>query len=137
MTTYAERLHELTLLKDFIETTIEDAFEKYHPEIWEELDFDIGSDDYDNSLEIYFQNSLPYPWEPCKEVREAVYALGFTNVYWNFKKDVDKQFGMMDEIRNWEPRHTREAKYWVSNKYGYVDDRFDEKHWESTYRRQK
>lgn len=140
--TMAQKLHEASLIQHEIENVISDAYEKYEPEVYETLDFDIGSDEYDNSIEIYFKISLPYPYEPCKEIRQAVYALGFSIVYWNFLKDsmdVTSETGYnikddaKDEIRGWEPRHTRNSSLWIPNKYGYVDGRFDETKWKEKY----
>jgi hypothetical protein len=121
-----------------------DAFEKYEPEIKLD-DLKIGCDYYDWSIEIYFQESIPYPWEPCKEIRDMIYEMGFKNVYWNFTKDTrdvmcDRYIGekeqlvkdSKDEIRNWEPRHTEHAK-WIETKYGYVDERFNEEEWCKKY----
>ena len=122
-----------------------EAFEEHEPELYDRLDFHICSDDYDNSIEIYFDISLPYPYEPCKEIRDKIYALGFSIVYWNFLKDTmdvvcDRFIGQApelvknsaDEIRGWEPRHNRHA-HWIPCKYGYVDDRFKEEDWISKY----
>lgn len=141
----AERLHDSYIVQEQVEQVIFEAFEKYEPEIYKKLELHIGSDSYDNSIEIYFDISLPYPYEPCKEIREAVYKLGFSSVYWNFCKDTmdvmcDRIIGeepkMMnnskDEIRDWEPRHDKFA-HWIPNKYGYVDERFNEKEWEAKY----
>lgn len=141
----AEKLHAAYSVIQLVETTIEEAFEKYEPEIYDGLDFSIGSDDYDNSIEIYIKNKLPYPYEPCKEIREAIYSLGFSIVYWNFLGDTmdvicDRFIGQEptlvknspDEIRGWEPRHNKSA-HWTPTKYGYVDDRFNEQEWASKY----
>lgn len=143
--TVAERLHDSYGVQSEVKNVIMEAFEKYEPEIYEILDFNIGSDYYDNSIEIYFNVSLPYPYEPSKEVREAVYDLGFSIVYWNFNKDTmdvicDRFIGREpemvknspDEIRGWEPRHNKHA-HWIPNKYGYVDKRFNQKEWELKY----
>ena len=145
--TITERLHDSYYVQLKIEDIISEAFEKYESEVSgnPEFDFSIGSDHYDNSIEIYFNFSLPYPYEPCKEIRDIIYNLGFSIVYWNFSKDAmdvfcDRLIGeeskiiknSRDEIRGWEPRHNRNA-HWIANKYGYVDDRFNEKEWESKY----
>jgi len=148
--TIAERLHDSYIVQMQVEDVIMDAFEQHEPEIYDKLEFHIGSDYYDNSIEIYFDISLPYPYEPCNEVRQAVYDLGFSRVYWNFLKDVmDVQCnrvspplpdniwkGSPDEIRDYEPRHNRYG-IWINNKYGYVDDRFNEDEWKSKYNFQK
>ena len=141
----AERLHDSTWVESHIEDVIMEAYKKYEPELYGRLDFHIGSDEYDNSIEIYFDISLPYPYEPCKEIRKAIYDLGFSIVYWNFNKDTmdvmcDRFIGTgpemvknsIDEIRGWEPRHNKHA-HWIPNKYGYVDDRFKKKKWEKKY----
>lgn len=142
--TLAERLHDSYIVRSQIEDQIMEAFEKYEPEIYNDLDFEIGSDDYDNSIEIYIQNSIPYPYEPCKEIREIIYSMGFSIVYWNFKADKvmvecdriigspNKLMESYDEIRGWEPRHGRYHR-WIPTKYGYVDERFNEKEWTSKY----
>jgi hypothetical protein len=144
--TVAERLHDSYRVQSEVENVIMEAFEKYEPEIYEKLDFHISSDYYDNSIEIYFDVSLPYPYEPSKEVRQTIYDLGFSIVYWNFLKDVmDVPCNRVappqpnniwknspDEIRGWEPRHNKHG-IWIRNEYGYVDDRFNQKEWESKY----
>lgn len=137
--TIAERLHDSYRVQYEVEEIITEAFEKYEPEIYKKLEFHIGADDYDNSIEIYFDISLPYPYEPCKEIRQIIYDLGFSIVYWNFLKDTmdvvcDRLIGQepeliknsCDEIRGWEPRHNKYA-HWIPTKYGYVDERFNEK----------
>jgi hypothetical protein len=146
--TVAERLHDSYRVQSEVGEVITEAFEKYEPEIADKLEFHIGSDDYDNSIEIYFDISLPYPYEPCNEIRQIIYGLGFSTVYWNFLKDVmDVPCNRVspppadgiwknspDEIRGWEPRHSKFG-IWIPNKYGYVDDRFNEKEWLSKYKR--
>lgn len=140
-----EKLHEAYRTITKVEDIILELFEKYEPEIHEGFDFDIGSDDYDNSIEIYVKVSLPYPYEPCKEIRQRIFDLGFDNVYWNFTIDTmdvicDRIIGKephlfknsQDEIRNWEPRHNKHA-HWESTKYGYVDERFNEDDWCKKY----
>lgn len=145
--TWAQRLHESYYTQSYIENFIEELFEEYEPNIYEILDFHISSDYYDNSIEIYFNVSLPYPYEPCKEIRQAIYDLGFSIVYWNFNKDVmdvpcDRIFpappdgiykNSYDEIRGWEPRHSKYA-IWQHTEYGYVDNRFNKKEWEQSYK---
>ncbi len=141
--TVAERLHDSFRVQNEVEELISDLFEKHEPEVYELLDFSIGSDDYDNSIEIYIKNSMPYPYEPCHEIRKAIYELGFGNVYWNFLADkrelpLDKTSGSglmrisYDEIRNFEPRHCRNY-LWIPCKYGYVDERFNEDEWNKKY----
>ncbi len=144
--TIAQRLHDSYEIQNHVENIIMEAYEKYEPEIYDNLDISIGSDYYDNSIEIYFNISLPYPYEPCKEIRKVIYDLGFSMVYWNFKEDTmdvicDRLIGeepkliknSCDEIRGWEPRHNRNA-HWIASKYGYVDERFNEKEWEEKYK---
>jgi hypothetical protein len=144
--TLADRLIEGELAKGKIIDELFDAFEKYEPEIYKKLDdIEIGCDYYDWSVEIYFKDSLPYPYEPCKEIRDMVYNMGFDKVYWNFTKDTrdvicDRYIGeasqvvknSMDEIRDWEPRHSKHNK-WIETKYGYIDERFNEEEWKSKY----
>lgn len=129
----AERLHDSYIIQNLVEEKILDLFEEFEPDVYEnpEFDFSISSDYYDNSIEIYFNFSLPYPYEPSKEIREKIYEMGFSMVYWNFKED--KTENTYDEIRGYEPRHYRDSSKWISCKYGYVDDRFDEKEWLSNY----
>ena len=134
----AKKLHESYIVQEYVEDVIDAAFKKYEPDIYYQLEYSIGSDWYDNSIEIYFDCSLPYPYEPCKEIREAVFDLGFSSVYWNFYKDEtelsegDKTIKTYDEIRNWEPRHYR-ANHWKPSPYGYVDERFNEEEWNKKY----
>jgi len=143
--TLAQKLHTYSTTQMLIEDAIESAFNTHEPEIGEMLEFGIGSDDYDNSIEIYFHISLPYPYEPCKEIRQIIYDMGFSIVFWNFLKDTqdvvcDRLIGQEpklmkespDEIRGWEPRHNKNA-HWTQTKYGYVDDRFNEKDWKRKY----
>ena len=141
--TVAERLHDSFRVQMEVDELISDLFEKHEPEVYELLDFSIGSDDYDNSIEIYIKNSIPQPYEPCYEIRKAIYELGFGNVYWNFLADkrelpLDKTNGSElmrvshDEIRNYEPRHSRNY-LWIPCKYGYVDERFNEDEWNKNY----
>ncbi len=142
----AEKLHDAEHLRYKINDIIDEAFMRYEPEIHRGLDFTFGSDYYDNSIEIYFHKSLPYPYEPCNEIRETIYAMGFSSVYWNFLEDVaDVKCNRIyppppdgiyknspDEIRDYEPRHSKNA-IWKETKYGYVDDRFNEEEWKSKY----
>lgn len=144
--TVAQKLHIGQSAKYRIEDELLEAFEEFEPEIYNlpDFGFEIGSDDYDNSLEIYFDISIPYPYEPCKEIRELAFSYGFSQVYWNFKHDTEmvetdrvfpKPNGLVesyDEIRGWEPRHGR-SHHWESTKYGYVDYRFNEEEWKSKY----
>lgn len=142
----SEKLHDSYSIQSQVEDVISEAFMEHEPEIYEKLDFHITSDYYDNSIEIYFDVSLPYPYEPSKEVRQVIYDLGFSIVYWNFLKDVldvpcnrvsppppnNIYINSPDEIRGYEPRHSKYS-IWIENKYGYVDDRFNEQEWKSKY----
>lgn len=141
--TVAERLHDSYRVQMEVDELISDLFEKYEPEIYENIDFSIGSDDYDNSIEIFIKNSIPYPYEPCYEIRKSIYDLGFSSVYWNFLADkrelpLDKTNGhesmrmSIDEIRNFEPRHSKNY-LWTGCKYGFIDDRFNEEEWSKKY----
>lgn len=125
----AEKLHEAYRLIEEVEEFIYDLFEEHEPEILKDLDYHISSDDYDNSIEIYFDIILPYPYEPSKEVRQGVYDLGFDMVYWNF---IDENGEYTEEIRGYEPRRLKNYQH-ISNKHGYVDNRFNEKQWKSKY----
>ncbi|QKZ15175.1 hypothetical protein [Spirosoma sp. KUDC1026] len=125
--TIAQRLHDSFLIQDSVEDMLLGLFEKYEPEVYEKIDFTIGSDDYDNSIEIYFNTPMPYPWEPCHALRKEIHAWGFSTVYWNFK--ADKDLGEYEEVRGYEPRHVRDSKQWIPTKYGYVDSRFNESEW--------
>lgn len=51
--TIAERLHDSYIVQGQVEDVIMDAFKRYEPDIYEKLDFEIASDEYDNSIEIY------------------------------------------------------------------------------------
>lgn len=130
-TTMAERLHEAFRVIDAVEETIMKAYEKYEPQIADRLDFKIMSDDYDNSLEIHIETLLSYPYEPCIEIRKEIYALGFSTVYWNFYNEGK----YADEIRGYEPRHSKHSSKWMPTEYGYVDERFVESEWKSKYLR--
>lgn len=142
--TIADRLCDSYSVQSQVEDLINELFEEHEPEIYEILEFHMGADWYDNSIEIYFDVSLPYPYEPCKEIREAIYKLGFSIVYWNFLKDTakvmcDRFIGKepslvetYDEVRGYEPRHYRLGQ-WKPTKYGYVDKRFNEKEWKLKY----
>jgi len=102
--TIADRLHDSYIIQRQIDEFISDAFEKWEPEIYNKLDFTIGSDEYDNSLEIFIHNLLPYPYEPCLEIRDTIKDLGFSIVYWNF---IDENGKYTDEIRGYEPRRLK------------------------------
>jgi len=104
--TIAERLHDSYRVQMEVEELISDLFEKYEPEVYELLDFSIGSDDYDNSIEIYIKNVIPYPYEPCWEIRDAIHSLGFSNLFWNF---ADEKGKFTEEIRGAEPRRFKDA----------------------------
>lgn len=139
--TIAERLHDSYKVQMLIEETIFDTFEKYEPEISENLDFSIGSDDYDNSIEIYIKNFIPYPYEPSWEVRDVIYSMGFSIVYWNF---MDENRKYTDEIRGNEPRRLRDAPertdakwckdFWDKWGISGTDSRFDGT-WFDNYKR--
>lgn len=105
--TVAKKLHESYQVQEQVEDTIYDAFEKYEPKIYKDLDISITSDFYDNSIEIYIKNYIPYPYEPSWDVRDEIYALGFGCVYWNFIDKNGEEF--TDEIRGTEPRRLKNA----------------------------
>ena len=140
----AQRLHELNTVQARVEQIVMEAIEEFEPEIYnDDFDLNIGSDWYDNSLEVDFLVSIPYPWEPRQETRKALYAMGFDIVYWNFRKDKNisipsqyaKQIDTYDEIRGYEPRHYKDSSTWELVKgIGYVDNRFDEKQWSEKYK---
>jgi len=139
--TVAERLHDSYVVQSHVVDIIFEAFEKYEPEIYDKLEFSIGSDSYDNSIEIYITNLMPYPYEPCLEIRNMIYALGFGRVYWNF---VDESGKITDEIRGYEPRRLRDAPerydakwckdFWEKWGISGTDNRFDGT-WFSKYQR--
>lgn len=129
--TVAERLHDSFRVQMEVDELISDMFEKHEPKIYDALDFSVGSDEYDNSIEIYVKNYLPYPYEPCYEIRKAIFDLGFGTVYWNFVNEECK--AMTDEIRGYEPRHYKDSSKWKGCKYGGVDDRFNEEEWNKNY----
>ena len=141
--TIAERLHDSYRVQEQVEEIIMEAFEKYEPENYEKMDFAIGSDDYDNSIEIYIKNIMPYPYEPCWEIRDAIYALGFGIVYWNFADDNGK---ITEEIRGTEPRRFKNApersdakwckEFWDKWGISGTDNRFDGT-WFDKYQRKK
>lgn len=138
--TLADKLIQAELTIDRTKDYIEELFLKYEPELYNSLDIEIGTDYYDTSIEIYFNMSLPYPYEPCKEIKQAIYDLGFKMVFWNFRHDgikgsSDKPITLTsekDEIRGWEPRHSKNNKEWMCSKYGFVDWRFNEKEYKSS-----
>jgi hypothetical protein len=144
--TLAMKMHEATHVIYEITDIIEEAFNEYESDVYENLDIKIYSDDHDNSIEIHFQNSMPYPYEPCHEIRKIIFDMGFKNVSWTFSKDTmdvicDRIIrgpklmeNSVDEVRNYEPRHNRYAP-WTKTIYGYVDDRFNEVEWVSKYKR--
>jgi len=120
--TLAEELHSAYSIISIIEDKISDLFEKYEPTTFEVLNFTISADMYDNSIEIYIKNVMPYPYEPCKEIRKAIYDMGFSIVYWNFYNESKK---ITEEIRGYEPRHYKDSSTWkLINDVGYVDDRY-------------
>lgn len=131
--TLAERLHERYALEVMVENVIDEALEKHELDSPRLLDYHTGSDWYDNSIEIYFENVIPYPWEPSPATRKAIYDLGFSIVYWNF---VDNKGQCTEEIRGWEPRRFKNADHHLV-KWGYVDDRFNEEEYIKNYRTDK
>ena len=148
--TLAEKLHELSAVKFKIEEAIDEAFILHHNDIWEQgLKYHIDSDDYDNSLEIYIDSVIPYPWEPCLELRKIIYDMGFSCVYWNFTNeynDVNLRAKFTEEIRGYEPRRlksfkTKQEGNLITNAHihypgiGYVDDRFNLEEWSKKYKK--
>jgi hypothetical protein len=125
----AQSYHEGHVAEMKIEECILEAYEKYEPEIVP--DFRLGGDYYDNSLEVHFEISLPYPYEPCAEIRNAVLALGFGIIYWNFQEEGLER----EEVRGWEPRRFGGTHPHVPCAYGYVDERFNETEWLPKYGR--
>lgn len=120
--TLAEKLHEGYYAKIKIEDKILELFKKYESEIYDnDFDFDIGSDDYDNSIEVYIKNIIPYPYEPCQEIRKGILDLGFSVVYWNF---IDENGKYTEEIRGNEPRRYKNFQHIHIDGVGYVDDRY-------------
>jgi hypothetical protein len=132
----AEQMHDASATLSHIDNLILDIFEKYEPEI---EDFHTIDDDYDNSIEIFVDTVMPYPYEPCWQTRIAIYEMGFSIVYWNFSTGENGKFP--EEIRGSEPRRIKMFKpvqepsgIWCCGHIhlpgiGYVDDRFDEKVW--------
>jgi hypothetical protein len=146
--TIADRLHDSYRVQEEVEEIIMDLFEKHEPEVYQVLDFSVCSDPYDNSIEIYIKNVMPYPYEPCWEIRDAIYAMGFGTVYWNF---ADETARYMEEIRGAEPRRYKpseevtpelyDKKYcqelWDKWKINGVDRRFNYDDWFPKYARKK
>lgn len=141
MSTFAEQLHQAQTITLQITEIISTTFEKFEPETYDTLDFHISSDYYDNSIEIYVENVMAYPYEPCWQIRDVIYALGFSIVYWNFA-DSDGKY--TEEIRGSEPRRYKSAAersdpVWCAEffaKYGIpgTDVRFDAS-WFDKYQR--
>lgn len=138
----ADKLHQAYITINKVEEIICDAFEKYEPEVYQNLDFTIGSDEYDNSIEIYIKTVLPYPYEPSWHIRDEIYKLGFSKVYWNFIDEPNGKF--TEEIRGEEPRKFKNApefsdaefckKAFEKNKIGWtVDRRFNYDEWYPKY----
>ena len=139
----AEKFHESEAVKNRIEDVISESFEKYEPENYKDLEFSIYGDDYDNSIEIYIKNHMPYPYEPCIEIRRAIYDLGFGIVYWNFWDggELDSLGGKKypEEIRGTEPRRYKVSEgrssaklcqaAWSRWGISYPDERFDGDKW--------
>lgn len=125
MITLAEELHKAYDTISKIEDIISGLFERYEPTTFEVLNFTISGDEYDNSIEIYIKNVMPYPYEPSKEIRKVIYDMGFSIVYWNFYDESKK---IIEEIRGYEPRHYKDSSTWKLIKdIGYVDDRYQKK----------
>jgi hypothetical protein len=138
----AEQLHDAYVIIHHVEDRILDAFQKFELDELDKLDifdidFHISSDPYDNSIEIYIDTIIPYPWEPCWDTRKLVYDMGFDIVYWNLK---DNEGKFTEEIRGTEPRRFKDFKPYTAYgiihnshihipRLGYVDDRFDQKVW--------
>jgi hypothetical protein len=137
----SEKIHEALHIRSKVISLLFDYFEKYDNENYQNvnglMEIDIGTDTYDNSIEVYIKYALEYPWEPCKEMRDLLYDYGFSIVFWNFSNDGNDS---NEEIRGWEPRHYNDSKEWTSDgshfiqsKHGYVDNRYNEKEWENKY----
>lgn len=136
--TMADKLHEGTSIKMEIEDIICDLMIE---EGFEDYDFEIWDDDYDNSLEILFKFDIPYPWEPGLEMRQKLFDLGFDIIFYNFEDG--------DEIRDFknnnEPRRTTDFEktqngniiehgHILIEDIGYVDDRFKLEEWKYNFR---
>lgn len=86
---------------------------------------------------------IPYPYEPCWDIREIIYALGFGTVYWNF---ADENGKFTEEIRCPEPRRYKDApersdakwckEFWDKWGISGTDKRFDGE-WFKKYKRKK
>lgn len=135
--TVAQIMHEGQMARLKIEDKIYELIATYEKEInlYDlNIDIDIDSDYYDNSLEVYLIGFPSYPWEPSLETRKGLYDFGFSIVYWNFSDDSIEHPIMhtedyIEEIRGYEPRRFK-VKAFSNNEYtyieyGYVDYRFE------------
>ncbi len=112
--TIADRIHDGVFATGQAEMVLFDALqaEAICP------DFELGSDQYDNSLEVYFREEIDRPWEPSWATRCAMLALGFDTVYWNFMDGT--------EVRGREPRRLKAGPHRHVPGVGYVDDTWTE-----------
>jgi len=117
--TPAQIVHKYNSAYMTIESRIDDLFEKYEKDFPE---YHVDFDWYDNSIEIYFDEVRPYPYEPCKEIKDGIYDLGFSIVYWNF---IDENGKYTEEIRGREPRRFKDGGHNFIDGVGYVDNRYN------------
>lgn len=82
-----------------IESDFEKALEKYHPEIYNNIDYNIDIRFEFPSVVITFKDEVPEEWEPCKEIRELMFSFGFSFVTWVFQDGTIVR-GMEKRIKN-------------------------------------
>lgn len=82
--TIADRIHEGYMTEALFEDTL--------AEFWPDFDR-IGTDHYDNSLEVYFEENTPTDnegtLEPTEEQLQIIWDAGFDRVWFNFQKHKD------------------------------------------------
>jgi hypothetical protein len=72
----AERMHDGARAEAIIEDRIDDLFP--------ELVCKIGSDYYDNSLEVYMSPETPKDFSVTQEQADEIFKMGFSRFWFNF-----------------------------------------------------
>jgi len=112
----AEEIKKADLVRTKFEDFLDELLYEYH-EL--EVDYYFYTDEYDNSIEICFEEDIEKPWEPHPDIRKAILNLGFYRIFWNFTDGT--------EIRGNEPRRSSSGPHKYHKKVGYVDEDFDYK----------
>ena len=128
---YSDKVHESFNVISELSGYVLDLFEKYENFSDDfELDFYIFTDQDSNTLEIFINSDLPYPYEPSIKMRMELFKLGFSNLSFIFE---NAEIGQREIVQNYKPRRWENLEAPIETKYGSVDDRFNEKAWLKKY----